>query len=93
MTKAKPKLPSVSDGQLRVLLAVHEACAADALGRSPTIRRLSISLGLARQTIFQYLEALHRHGCIENEPNVARSIRLTSTGDQVVEAVEDVATG
>ena len=92
MTKARPKFPSLTDGQIVVLVAVHESCSSDAIGRSPTIRRLSINLGLAKQTVFQYLEALHRHGCIENEPNVARSIRLTDTGVQVVQAVQTPST-
>lgn len=87
MPKARPKLPSVSDAQLRVLMTVHEACDADTLGRSPTIRQLSLTLGIAKGTVFQYLTALHRHGCIEREPQVARSIRLTGTGYEVISAV------
>ena len=48
----------------------------DAFGYSPTMKELSIELGVSKVTVFERVEALIRKGALHREPNRARSLSI-----------------
>ena len=53
----------------------------DELGYSPTMKELSIELGVSKVTVFERVEALIRKGALHREPNKARSLSIADSVD------------
>jgi repressor LexA len=69
----------MSDRQRALLAAVAEFI--ETHGYSPALRDLAMACDIPSSSSVVYnLDALERHGLIEREHEVARSIRLTAAG-------------
>ncbi len=86
-TPKPPPLPPVTDKQADVLVVIHDAIVSDPLDRSPTIKRIAIKLGIGKTTVFQHIERLQIHKCVECEnPGQVHGLTMTATGNRVVSA-------
>jgi SOS-response transcriptional repressor LexA len=60
-------------------------------GYSPTYREISSQVGVALSGVAYHLNRLEADGCIEREPGVLRSIRVTSSLNTRLEAPSTIA--
>lgn len=86
MDATKRHNSTVTDKQLEVLIRIDAGCREDRLGRSPTLRRIAVSLGIAKSTVYQHIEALKEKGLVDGEPWCQRAVTVTDAGRDLLKA-------
>lgn len=72
--------------QVQVLRLI--ACFCDRQRYSPTIAELAGQMDISRSTVFEHLSELQRKGFLSTCPGKARSLKLTSRGQRLLDQID-----
>jgi SOS-response transcriptional repressor LexA len=72
------------EAEALVLIAIHDLW--DERGYAPTVREIGARIGMAHSAVHGYTRSLAEAGLVHEEPNIARSLRLSAAGHDRVAA-------